>query len=469
MGQSLVRHCSLYDTLWNLHTVLIQQNGASLLYVDVHLIHEVTSPQAFGNLQNLGSPVHRPELTLGIPDHNIETASRRQLDGNFGHQVEALICNCHTALIECSEPFTEEQGIVHIVSPERAVSGPGKSVVCGDSHTSTHGAIASLSQGIGTSEVESTLAAQTVSQKRNRNFQIRLSGTLRPGCSPKDVILRAVGLVGSSGGTGYAVEFDGSTGDFSVGSRMTVCNMSIEAGAKFSLMPTDNAVTNYLSQRSGSEDQDRAVRLWKSYSNREVTQFSQILDIDAGNLRPQITWGTSPEMVVAVNSRVPNPQCIRDPNKRRSYEMALNYMSLEPNAPMSGIGVQYIFIGSCTNSRIGDLREAASTVKRIGGKVASGIRGAIVVPGSGLVRKQAEAEGLSRIFQRAGFDWREPGCSLCIAMNQDKLLPLERCISTSNRNFEGRQGELGRTHLVSPTTAALAAMTGKLLDASNLR
>lgn len=463
-------HPSLYDTLWNLHTVLVQQNGASLLYVDAHLIHEVTSPQAFNSIRTAGYEVHKPELTVGVPDHNIETVDSRELEGRFGSQVETLMSNCSSSLVECSDPFSEEQGIVHVINPERSITLPGKSIVCGDSHTSTHGALSTLSQGIGTSEVEVVLASQTVSQKRNRTFLIRLNGSIRPECCPKDIVLAIIGLVGSYGGTGYAIEFGGNIrGGLSVEDRMTICNMSIEAGAKFSLVAVDNTTSNFLRSRSASEDTKQFDRLCKSFNISDSTKFSRILDVDAGSIHPQVTWGTSPEMVTAIESRIPNPKSISDVSKRHNYELALSYMALKPNTPLCDIGIRYVFIGSCTNSRIEDLRKAAMIVSHVGGRISNKIRGALVVPGSGLVKEQAEIEGLDCIFKSAGFEWREPGCSLCIAMNQDKLLPLERCASTSNRNFEGRQGELGRTHLVSPQTAALAAMTGRLLNVRSLK
>ena len=456
---------SLYDKLWNLHTVQVQHSGATLLYVDVHFVHEVTSPQAFSNIKEAEISVRCPQSILGTPDHNIETLGPRTIGTNFGAQIKTLSSNCSVNLVDCSEPFDDKQGIVHVVGAEQCFAVPSKSVACGDSHTSTHGAVGCLAQGIGTSEVENILATQTLLQKRNRNVLINIEGKLGMGCSSKDIVLQLIKTISTAGGTGYSIEFGGGlVQSFSPEERMTVCNMVIEAGSKFGLVGTDNTTLNYYRYRSSPTSDAKSLQEWKMVGSDLRAQFSKVLNLHLSTLCPQVTWGTLPEMVVPISGRIPNPKAIANSDKRKSYEDALKYSSLQPNMLVSDITVDYVFIGSCTNSRIEDLRIVAKVIEAVNQRIAKNIRGAIIVPGSGLVKRQAESEGLDVIIRRAGFEWRDPGCSMCIAMNNDKLLQYERCASTSNRNFESRQGQLSRTHLVSPATAALAALTGRFSD-----
>ncbi len=459
---------TLYDKIWDAHVIRTEEDGSSLLYIDRQLIHEVTSPQAFEGLRLAGRKPWRPEANLAVADHNVPTKDRAKgiADPISRLQVETLEKNCREFGIPVFSMSDHRQGIVHVVGPEEGFTLPGITLVCGDSHTSTHGAIGALAFGIGTSEVEHVLATQTLWMKKARNMQVRVEGRVGPGVTAKDIVLAIIGKIGTAGGTGYTIEFAGEAiAALSVEARMTVCNMAIEAGARAGLIAVDDATIEYLQGRPlapKGELWDKAVTAWQELHSDPDAVFDKVVTLDAAAIEPQVTWGTSPEMVVPVSARVPDPAREKDPTKRKGMERALEYMGLTPGTPIEDIRLDKVFIGSCTNSRIEDLRAAAAVVK--GRKVAANIKLAMVVPGSGLVKEQAEAEGLDRIFKEAGFEWRDPGCSMCLAMNADRLEPGERCASTSNRNFEGRQGYGGRTHLVSPAMAAAAAIAGHFVD-----
>ncbi|HEC17204.1 MAG TPA: 3-isopropylmalate dehydratase large subunit [Sedimenticola sp.] len=463
---------TLYDKLWEDHVVRSEADGTSLLYIDRHLVHEVTSPQAFEGLRLAGRRPWRTGANLATPDHNVPTRDREKgIDDPVARlQVETLDRNCRDFGITEFEMNDIRQGIVHVIGPEEGATLPGMTLVCGDSHTATHGALGALAFGIGTSEVEHVLATQCLIQKKSRNMLIEVKGRLGPGVDAKDLVLAIIGRIGTAGGTGYAIEFAGEAiRDLSVEGRMTVCNMTIEAGARVGLVAVDDTTIEYVKGRPYApkgETWERAVAAWRNLHSDEGARFDRVVEIDATAIEPQMTWGTSPEMVVPVTGRVPDPAREPDPVKADGMRRALEYMGLEAGTPCTGIRPDVVFIGSCTNSRIEDLRAAAGVAK--GRKVASNIRQALVVPGSGLVKKQAEEEGLDRIFIEAGFEWRDPGCSMCLAMNADRLEPGERCASTSNRNFEGRQGAGGRTHLVGPAMAAAAAVTGHFVDVRKL-
>jgi len=465
---------TLYDKLWDEHVVHTEPDGTALLYIDRHLVHEVTSPQAFEGLDLAGRKVWRLSANLAVSDHNVPTTDRSQgiADPVSKLQVDTLDANCDRFGITQFKMSDKRQGIVHVIGPEQGATLPGMTVVCGDSHTSTHGAFGALAHGIGTSEVEHVLATQTLSAKKAKNLLVRVEGQLPRGCGAKDIVLAIIGRIGTAGGTGYTIEFAGSAiRALSMEGRMTVCNMAIEAGARAGLIGVDDTTINYVKGRPFSPqgvEWDQAVAYWRTLHSDPGAHFDKIVEIDAAQIRPQVTWGTSPEMVLAIDDRVPDPDKEKDAVKRGGIERALTYMALEPNKSIADIHVDKVFIGSCTNSRIEDMREAAAIVRRVGGRVARNIKLALVVPGSGLVKAQAEAEGLDQVFKAAGFEWREPGCSMCLAMNADRLEPGERCASTSNRNFEGRQGAGGRTHLVSPAMAAAAAMTGHFVDVRTL-
>ena len=459
---------TLYDKLWDAHLVRQDGDGTALIYIDRHLIHEVTSPQAFEGLRLAGRKPWRTDSILAVPDHNVPTVNRSQgiADPVSRLQVETLDRNCADLGITEFLMNDPRQGIVHVVGPEQGATLPGMTVVCGDSHTSTHGAFGALAFGIGTSDVEHVLATQCLIMKKSQNLEIRVDGQLAPGVSAKDVVLAIIGKIGTAGGTGCTIEFTGTAvQNLSVEGRMTVCNMAIEAGARAGIVAVNDATINYLADRPYApkgELWDRAVASWQQLHSDQDATFERTVKLDAAQLQPQVTWGTSPEMVAAIDGVVPNPEAEPDSVKREGMRNALAYMDLQPGMPITAIRPDHVFIGSCTNARIEDLRAAASAVR--GRKVAQGIKQALVVPGSGLVKRQAEAEGLDRIFTAAGFEWREPGCSMCLAMNADRLEPGDRCASTSNRNFEGRQGQGGRTHLVSPAMAAVAAVKGHFSD-----
>ncbi|CAN5328112.1 3-isopropylmalate dehydratase large subunit [soil metagenome] len=465
---------TLYDKLWDEHVVHTEDDGTSVLYIDRHLVHEVTSPQAFDGLDLAGRKVWRLSANLAVSDHNVPTTDR-----GFGItdpvsklQVDTLDANCDRVGMTQFKMNDKRQGIVHVIGPEQGATLPGMTVVCGDSHTSTHGAFGALAHGIGTSEVEHVLATQTLLTKKAKNLLVKVEGQLPRGCSAKDIVLSIIGRIGTAGGTGSTIEFAGSAiRALSMECRMTVCNMAIEAGARAGLIGVDDTTLAYVKGRplapKGAEF-EVAAEYWRTLRSDPDAHFDAVVEIDASTIRPQVTWGTSPEMVLSIDDRVPDPDREKDPQKRDAIERALSYMSLEPNKPISDILVDKIFIGSCTNSRIEDLREAAVVVRKLGRKVASNVKLALIVPGSGLVKEQAEREGLDKIFVAAGFEWREAGCSMCLAMNADRLEPGERCASTSNRNFEGRQGAGGRTHLVSPAMAAAAAIEGHFVDVSRL-
>jgi 3-isopropylmalate/(R)-2-methylmalate dehydratase large subunit len=459
---------TLYDKLWDAHVVRVNEDGTALLYIDRQLVHEVTSPQAFEGLRLAGRKPWRVEANLATADHNVPTTDRAHgiADPVSRLQVETLDRNCRDFGITEFDMADPRQGIVHVVGPEQGATLPGMTVVCGDSHTSTHGAFGALAFGIGTSEVEHVLATQCLLQKKSKNMRVRVDGQLGPGVTAKDVVLAIIGKIGTAGGTGHALEFAGSAiMSLSVEGRMTVCNMAIEAGARAGMVAVDDKTIEYFRGRPYApkdEYWDLAVKAWRELKSDADAKFDKEVVLDAAAIQPQVSWGTSPEMVVAVDGRVPDPAQEADAVKRGSYERALEYMGLAANTPIRDIQLDKIFIGSCTNSRIEDLRAAAAVVK--GKKVANNIKLAMVVPGSGLVKTQAEKEGLDKIFKDAGFEWREPGCSMCLAMNADRLGPGERCASTSNRNFEGRQGAGGRTHLVSPAMAAAAAIAGHFVD-----
>ena len=458
---------TLYDKIWNDHLVHEQNDGTSLIYVDRHLIHEVTSPQAFEGLRNANRKVRQPKLTLAVVDHNIPTTDRSNgIDDEESRiQVETLEKNCKEFGVELFGMTDKRQGIVHIIGPEQGFTQPGNVIVCGDSHTATHGAFGALAFGIGTSEVEHVLATQTLLQKKAKNFRINVNGKLGLGVKSKDVILQIIGKIGTAGGTGCVVEYAGTLiSDLSVEQRMTICNMTIEGGARAGLIQPDEKIFNYLNGKPMSpkkEKWEKALEYWNSLKTDNDAKFDKEININANEILPMVTWGTSPEDVVPINGKVPNPDKEKDINKKNSINRSLKYMGLKANTDIKDIKIDKVFIGSCTNGRIEDLREAAQILKDR--KKASHVH-AMVVPGSGLVKEQAEQEGLDKIFIKSGFEWREPGCSMCLAMNADKLKPEERCASTSNRNFEGRQGRGGRTHLVSPGMAAAAAISGNLDD-----
>jgi 3-isopropylmalate/(R)-2-methylmalate dehydratase large subunit len=461
---------NLYDKLWDAHVVRQENDGTALIYIDRHLVHEVTSPQAFEGLKLAHRKLWRVQSMLAVPDHNVPTVRRveRIHDPVSRLQVETLDQNCREFGVTEFRMNDPRQGIVHVIGPEQGATLPGMTVVCGDSHTSTHGAFAALAFGIGTSEVEHVMATQCLLIKKSRAMQVVVEGVLGRGVTAKDVALAVIGKIGTAGGTGYAIEFAGSTiRGLSMEGRMTLCNMAIEAGARSGMVAVDDTTISYLEGRPFAprgELWEKAVAYWRTLRSDEGAQFDKVVKLDAAQIRPQVTWGTSPEMVVAVDGRVPDPATYSDPVKREAAERALRYMGLAANTPIADIRIDKVFIGSCTNSRIEDLRAAAAIAR--GKHVAANVKLAMVVPGSGLVKQQAEQEGLDKVFVAAGFEWREPGCSMCLAMNDDKLEPGERCASTSNRNFEGRQGQGGRTHLVSPEMAAAAAIAGHFVDVS---
>ena len=469
---------TLYEKIWNSHMVDRREDGTCLIYIDRHLVHEVTSPQAFEGLRLAGRKVRRPDLTLAVPDHNLPTTPRVDAAGNripiddpeSAQQLVALERNAPEFGIKYIGPTDVEQGIVHVIGPEQGFTLPGTTLVCGDSHTAAHGALGALAFGIGTSEVEHVLATQTLLLKQSKTMQIRVDGVLGFGVSPKDLILAIIGKIGTAGGTGYVMEYRGSTfDDMSIEGRLTVSNMSIEGGARAGLFAPDEKTFAYLKGRPMAPkgaDWDAAVAYWRTLPTDEGARFDTTVTLDAADIAPNVTWGTSPEDVVPITGAVPDPDSFTDVSKRAAALKALDYMGLHKGQRMEDVAVEHIFIGSCTNSRIEDLRAAASVVK--GRHLADSIKQALVVPGSGLVKRQAEAEGLDRIFTEAGFEWREPGCSACLGMNPDKVPSGERCASTSNRNFMGRQGPGARTHLVSPAMAAAAAVTGHLTDVREL-
>ena len=462
---------TLYDKIWDNHIVSINDDGTTILYIDRHLVHEVTSPQAFEGLRMSGRKVRRPEFTLATADHNVPTMDRDKgiADPDSKLQVETLERNASENNITYLPMSDKRQGIVHIVGPEQGFTQPGMTIVCGDSHTSTHGAFGALAWGIGTSEVEHTLATQTLIQTKAKNMCIKITGEVVDGVTAKDIILAIIKKIGTAGGTGYVIEYTGDViKNLSMEGRMTVCNMSIEAGARAGLISPDEKTWEYLKGRPlapSGEEFETAIKYWQSLVTDEGAQYDEIVEIKADEIIPQVTWGTSPEDVVSIDGYVPDPKNASSDEKKISIERALDYMGLEPNTPINEIEVNKVFIGSCTNGRIEDLRAVSKIAK--GRKVEKNVH-AMIVPGSGLVKEQAEKEGLDKIFIEAGFDWRDPGCSMCLAMNADKLKPQERCASTSNRNFEGRQGRGGRTHLMSPQMAAAAAIKGKLTDFRDL-
>jgi len=469
---------TLYEKIWDAHVVARRDDDTCLIYIDRHLVHEVTSPQAFEALRLAGRRVRRPDLTLAVPDHNLPTTPRVDAAGRpvpiadpeSAAQLAALAANAPAAGIRYIDAAAPEQGIVHVVGPEQGFTLPGCTLVCGDSHTAAHGALGALAFGIGTSEVEHVLATQTLLLAPSRTMNVRIEGRLGFGVAPKDLILAIIGRIGAAGGTGHIIEYSGSTiRDMSIEGRLTVANMSIEAGARAGLIAPDDTTFAYLKGRPmaprGAQWED-AVRWWRTLPTDPGAIFDRVVEIAAGDVAPAVTWGTSPEDVVPVTGSVPDPEAFAEPAKRDAARKSLAYMGLAPGQRMQDVAVENIFIGSCTNSRIEDLRAAAAVLR--GRRRADGVRQALVVPGSGLVKRQAEAEGLDRIFTEAGFEWREPGCSACLGMNPDKVPPGERCASTSNRNFVGRQGPGARTHLVSPAMAAAAAVTGRLTDVREL-
>jgi 3-isopropylmalate/(R)-2-methylmalate dehydratase large subunit len=462
---------TLFQKIWDAHLVDEQPDGTCLIYIDRHLVHEVTSPQAFEGLRLTGRKVRRPDATLAVPDHNVPTSDRSQpiIDEISRLQVDTLTRNCEEFGVQLFGMRDVRQGIVHVIGPEQGFTLPGATIVCGDSHTSTHGAFGALAFGIGTSEVEHVLASQTLVQKRPKTMRISVEGELPVGCTAKDVILAIIGKIGTAGGTGYVVEYAGSVvHGLSMEGRMTICNMSIEAGARAGLIAPDDKTIAYFKGRpmapKGAE-WELAERWWCTLPSDKGAVYDTEVFLDAALIEPQVTWGTSPQDVVPITGAVPDPKAALSEDRRKAMERSLEYMGLKAGTPMEEVKVDTVFIGSCTNGRIEDLRVVAKLVE--GKKVASSVR-AMIVPGSGLVKHQAEAEGLDEIFQAAGFEWREPGCSMCLGMNPDQLKPGERCASTSNRNFEGRQGKGGRTHLVSPAMAAAAALTGRLADVRKL-
>jgi 3-isopropylmalate/(R)-2-methylmalate dehydratase large subunit len=463
---------TLYDKIWDDHLVDEAPDGTCLLYIDRHLVHEVTSPQAFEGLRLAKRTVHAPEKTLAVVDHNVPTTDRTHgiAEPESALQVATLAKNAADFGIEYFNELDKRQGIVHIIGPEQGFTLPGMTIVCGDSHTSTHGAFGALAHGIGTSEVEHVLATQTLIQRKAKNMRVTVDGKLPSGVTAKDIILAIIGEIGTAGGTGHVLEYAGEAiRSLSMEGRMTVCNMSIEGGARAGLIAPDEKTFAYIKDRPKAPKGaawDMAMRYWETLYSDDGAKFDREVKLDAASLPPLVTWGTSPENVITINGKVPDPSEIADPDKRRAVERALGYMGLTPNTPIKDVTIEHVFIGSCTNGRIEDLRAAARVAA--GHKVHEGVV-AMVVPGSGLVKEQAEAEGLDRIFIEAGFDWREPGCSMCLAMNADRLKPGERCASTSNRNFEGRQGFKGRTHLVSPAMAAAAAIAGRFVDVRDWR
>ena len=465
---------TLYDKIWDEHVVHTEEDGTSVLYIDRHLVHEVTSPQAFEGIRQAGRKVWRVSSIVATADHNTPTTGWELgydgiTDPISKEQVVTLDANIAHFGAAAFFPFlSKRQGIVHVIGPENGATLPGMTVVCGDSHTSTHGAFGALAHGIGTSEVEHVMATQTLLAKKAKNMLVQVEGKVAKGVTAKDIVLAIIGKIGTAGGTGYTIEFAGSAiRDLSMEGRMTVCNMAIEAGARAGLVAVDEKTIDYVKGRPLSPTGvalEQAITYWRTLHSDPGEHFDAVVTLDATAIAPQVTWGTSPEMVLSVLDRVPDPDKEKDANKRNAMERALSYMGLEPGKPISDITVDKIFIGSCTNSRIEDMREAAAVVKKLGQKVSRNVKLAMVVPGSGLVKAQAEQEGLHEIFRAAGFEWREPGCSMCLAMNADRLEPGERCASTSNRNFEGRQGNGGRTHLVSPAMAAAAAIHGHFVD-----
>jgi len=462
---------TLYDKLWDDHVVRTEKDGTALLYIDRHLVHEVTSPQAFEGLRMAGRLPWRAGSIVAVPDHNVTTTDRSRgiTDPVAKLQVETLDSNCKEYGLTEFDMADERQGIVHVIGPEQGATLPGMTVVCGDSHTSTHGAFGSLAFGIGTSEVEHVLATQCLMQNKSLNMLVSVEGEVHTGVTAKDIVLAVIGEIGTAGGTGYAIEFGGDAiRALSIEGRMTVCNMAIEAGARAGMVAVDQTTIDYVRGRPYSpsgDELEKAEAYWSTLHSDEGAHFDKVVHLDATAIKPQVTWGTSPEMVVDIDSAVPDPDDESDKVKADGMRKALAYMGLEAGVPIKDIAVDKVFIGSCTNSRIEDLREAAKIAE--GNKVSANVKLAMVVPGSGLVKKQAEAEGLDKIFIDAGFEWREPGCSMCLAMNADRLEPGERCASTSNRNFEGRQGQGGRTHLVSPAMAAAAAINGHFSDTKN--
>ncbi len=462
---------TLYDKVWDAHVVSADESGTVLLYIDRHLVHEVTSPQAFEGLQIAGRKPWRTESMLAVADHNVPTTSRAEgiEDPVSRLQVDTLDDNCEKFNVVEFKMNDLRQGIVHVIGPEQGATLPGMTVVCGDSHTSTHGAFGALAFGIGTSEVEHVMATQTLVQKKSKSMLVSVDGEVGPGVTAKDIVLAIIGEIGTAGGTGYTIEFGGDAiRALSMEGRMTVCNMSIEAGARAGMVAVDDTTIDYVKGRPfapAAEHWDAAVEAWRELKSDDDAVFDHVVRIDATRIEPQVSWGTSPEMVVGVNGQVPDPSAVNDESKSNGMQRALEYMDLKPDTAITDIQLDRVFIGSCTNSRIEDLRAAAAVIKER--KVAGNIKEALVVPGSGLVKQQAEQEGLDEVFKQAGFDWREPGCSMCLAMNADKLEPGERCASTSNRNFEGRQGKGGRTHLVSPAMAAAAAIAGHFVDVRN--
>ncbi len=469
---------TLYEKIWADHVVERRDDGTCLIYIDRHLVHEVTSPQAFAGLRAAGRPVRRPDLTLAVPDHNLPTTARVDAAGHelpiadaaSAGQLSALRANVAEFGVPYIDALDARQGIVHVVGPEQGFTLPGTTLVCGDSHTSAHGALGALAFGIGTSEVEHVLATQTLLLKQSKTLEIRVDGTLGFGVSPKDVVLAIIGKIGAAGGTGYVIEFTGEViRAMSIEGRLTVSNMSIEGGARSGLIAPDQTTFDYIKGRPlapTGEAWDKAVAYWKTLPTDAGARYDKSVILQASDIAPSLTWGTSPEDVVAITGTVPDPESFEDPSKRLAAQKSLDYMGLTPGMRMEDVAIEHVFIGSCTNSRIEDLRAAAAVVK--GHHVADRIRQALIVPGSGLVKRQAEAEGLDRIFTEAGFEWREPGCSMCLAMNPDKVPAGERCASTSNRNFVGRQGPGARTHLLSPAMAAAAAIRGRLTDVREL-
>ncbi len=469
---------TLYEKIWGAHVVERRDDGTSLVYIDRHLVHEVTSPQAFEALRVSGRKVRRPDLTLAVPDHNLPTTARLDAQGNkipiadaqSAAQLEALEANAPAFGIRYIDASAAEQGIVHVIGPEQGFSLPGSTIVCGDSHTASHGGLGALAFGIGTSEVEHVLATQTLLLTQSKSMEVRVTGTLGPGVTPKDLVLHIIGVVGTAGGTGHVIEYRGEVFErMSIEGRLTVCNMSIEAGARAGLIAPDDSVFSYLKGKPMAPkgaDWDKALAWWKTLQTDEGAVFDKSVTIDAATVEPTVTWGTSPEDVASIGGKVPAPEDYADPSKQDAVRASLEYMGLTPGQLLAEIPVENIFIGSCTNSRIEDLRAAAAILK--GRRKADNVKWAIVVPGSGLVKLQAEEEGLDKIFTDAGLEWREPGCSACLGMNPDKVPPGERCASTSNRNFVGRQGPGARTHLLSPAMAAAAAVTGHLTDVRDM-
>jgi 3-isopropylmalate/(R)-2-methylmalate dehydratase large subunit len=459
---------TIYQKIWEAHLVHQPEGQDAILYIDRHYVHEVTSPQAFEGLRLAGRTVRRPDLTFATMDHNIPTTNRALpiADLLSRAQVETLKRNCEEFGVECFDMNDPRNGIVHVVGPELGLTLPGMTIVCGDSHTSTHGAFGALAHGIGTSEVEHVLATQTLLQKPSKTMEVRINGTLSPGITAKDIILAVIGKIGTSGGTGYVMEYTGEAiRGLSMEARMTVCNMSIEAGARAGLISPDDTTFEYLEGRPllpRNKGRAELVEEWKTWASDPGCTYDSLVELDAASIEPQVTWGTSPEMVTGIKGTTPDVDAMDDPDKKGAYAKALTYMDLAPCTPMESIPVDIVFIGSCTNGRIEDLKAAAKVLR--GYHKADSVKQVLIVPGSGVVKKQAEAEGLDKIFIEAGCEWREPGCSMCLAMNDDKLKPGERCAATSNRNFEGRQGKGGRTHLVSPAMAAAAAVKGHFTD-----